>query len=465
MSGLVLPDLSRLTLHTDGIGDTNKNQTYRITVAPDVKAAKEDATRRAEEAARRSAEQAERRQAELERYMRIDSDRLNTSVYTRQLAPAHVFLKRANDYAARLAEIAGKNELAKMATEAAEFATGIAASAKQYGKALQKLEEEHRKTELGRRWFAQLKGSTVWTESIDAYVGCLSQAAEVLEALAATIEAEMISTEELPQQTLARMLDDLELVLIAEDSDAQWSEQLARYSSYQKLRKRAMRDASNARALMADFPSTPLARSLWLQDLLNVIKEGQKTQVTGTLPVSVRLKQFRAQRGRSNMTEKQMDAALETPELSKPMQVVHDLIADEMERLKRYIEENRMGAGEFVRVDIDFSEFGLGTALVQYNVTQSERETRPRANLSIKWFLEGGSKQAMVKQLLADVRPRLHISQEGVLRSELELKRFLHYLYKHRLSAAQQAEARTWSKNRPRAPPTIERSATTDSQY
>ena len=231
MSGLVLPDLSRLTLHTDGIGDTNRNQTYRITVAPDVKAAKEDATRRAEEAARRSAEQAERRQAELERYMRIDSDRLNTSVYTRQLAPAHVFLKRANDYAARLAEIAGKNELAKMATEAAEFATGIAASAKQYGKALQKLEEEHRKTELGRRWFAQLKGSTVWTESIDAYVGCLSQAAEVLEALAATIEAEMISTEELPQQTLARMLDDLELVLIAENSDAQWSEQLARYSS------------------------------------------------------------------------------------------------------------------------------------------------------------------------------------------------------------------------------------------
>jgi len=461
MSSLVLPDLSRLTLHTDGISETNKGK-FRIPKAPGVKAAKEDATRRAEEAARRSAKQAERRQAELERYMRIDSDRLNTNEYKRQLEPAHVFLERAQAYAVRLTEIADKNELAQMATEAAEFAAGIAASAEQYRQALDKLEKEHRKTEIGRRWFAKLKGSTVWTESIDAYVGCLSDAALVLENLAATIEAEMISTEELPQQTLTRMLEDLMLLLSAEDSDAEWSKQLVRYSLYQKLRKRARRDAFNARALMADFPSTPLARSLWLQDLLNVIKEGQKTQVTGTLPVSVRLKQFRAQRGRSNMTEKQMDAALETPELSKPMQVVHDLITDEMERLKRYIDENRMGAGEFVRVDMDFSEFGLGNALVQYNVTQSERETRPRANLSIKWFLEGGSKQAMVKQLLADVRPRLHISQEGVLRSELELKRFLHYLYKHRLSAVQQAEARTWSKSRPRAPPAIERSVTSE---
>lgn len=459
MSSLLLPDMSRLTLHTDGISETKKPPDYRIPLAPSVKAAKEGAARRDAEAARRLVDEAKRRRDELKRYAQIDSDRLNASVYARQLTPANVALKSAKEQAARLAEIAEKNELAQMATQSSEFTAGIAASAQKYRNALDKLEGE---LESEPVWLAQLEGSAVWEESIDDYVGCLANAAEVLQDLATTIETEMVSTEELPQQTLTSMLNDLMTLLTVEDRKAKWATRLARYPSYQTLRKRALRDASNARALMNDFPQTALERSLWLQDLLKVIKEGQKTQVTGTVPVSTRLKQFREQKRRNAMTEKDMYAALETPKLPQPMQVIYDLITDEMDRLKLYIDEKNMDAGEFVRVEIDFSDFGLGTALVRYNVTQSARETRQRANLAIEWFLDGGRKRAMVKQLLADVRPRLHISQEGVLRSELELKRFLHYLYKHRLSEQQRAAAGTWSKDRPRAQPAIERSASSE---
>jgi hypothetical protein len=294
------------------------------------------------------------------------------------------------------------------------------------------------------------KFTDVWMASVKQYATFLKRALEELNSLDTDIHVDMRDPNEIiDKQAYLEKREVLEYILTNDDGTP-WETYGAKvplgaegYRGYRARLLGVMETVQRTMDILNTLPDTPYQQTLWRTDLLNVMRQAASTRTVSEMDVARELENLRQAReggSRNRMEADLAHRALEIPDLTPHMKLIHGLIMDEVDDIKRMIDRQGMRAGKFVEETVDFGDFGIGRAKIQVRVNRAESDVVTRKPYYIRWYRPG------------DVRPidiQSSIGATGaqnryVARSDDDLKRFLHWLDQNALSDRARRRARTW---------------------